>query len=59
MPFMVKLKGQKEGLIYTPPFNTQLAHALIVGIWNGGLDSPQAIASRLDELRMAVKVRPD
>jgi hypothetical protein len=51
VPFMLKLKGQKESLIYQPAFNTVLSQELILALLRGELSKPADVTAWLDRRR--------
>lgn len=51
IPFMVKLKDQKERLTYDAPFNTVLSHDLILDILQGKLAAADQVPAWLDAHR--------
>jgi arylsulfatase A-like enzyme len=55
VPFMLKLKGQREGLIYQPSFNTVLSQELILALLRGELSAPADVTAWLDRNRSIEK----
>ena len=51
IPFVVKLAGQQEPVIYDHPFNTVLTHDLLLALLRGEVSSPQTVAAWLDAHR--------
>jgi sulfatase-like protein len=51
VPFILKLKGQKEGVIYHPAFNTILSHDLILALLQGEASTPSDVTVWLDRYR--------
>jgi arylsulfatase A-like enzyme len=51
IPFLLKLKGQKESLTYDAPFNTVVSHDLILDILRGKLSAPDQVPVWLDAHR--------
>lgn len=49
IPFMLKLKGQKESLIYEKPFNTIITHDLILALMKGEISTTDDIKNWLDQ----------
>jgi hypothetical protein len=48
VPFLLKLPGQKDGVVYDRPFNTVLSHDLLLAVLRGALRDPAALAAWLD-----------
>ncbi|MBZ5594945.1 MAG: alkaline phosphatase family protein [Acidobacteriia bacterium] len=48
VPFLLKLAGQKQGLVYNGRFNAVITHDLILGVLDGKLKSPEQIVSFID-----------
>jgi hypothetical protein len=48
VPFLLKLPGQKDGVVYDRPFNTVLSHDLLLAVLRGALRDPAAVAAWLD-----------
>lgn len=44
IPFLLKLKHQREGMTYDRAFNTIVTHDLILGVLRGELTTPQEVA---------------
>lgn len=55
IPFILKLAGQKEGLIYDPAFNTVLTHDLLLALLRAEVSSPDGVVDWLDRRRSSVK----
>jgi phosphoglycerol transferase MdoB-like AlkP superfamily enzyme len=55
VPFMLKLKGQREGLIYQPSFNTVLSQELVLTLLRGELPAPADVTAWLDRNRSIEK----
>jgi len=55
VPFLLKLAGQRKGMVYDKPFNTVLTHDLILAILSGELKTPDQVAAWLDSQR----IRPE
>jgi sulfatase-like protein len=55
VPFMLKLKGQRESLIYQPSFNTVLSQELILALLRGDLSAPPDVTAWLDRNRSIEK----
>jgi hypothetical protein len=55
VPFMLKLKGQRESLIYHPSFNTVLSKELILALLRGDLSAPMEVRDWLDRNRSMEK----
>jgi hypothetical protein len=55
VPFMLKLKGQKESVIYRPSFNTVLSQDLILALLRGELSAPADVTAWLDRHRSIEK----
>jgi hypothetical protein len=51
VPFMLKLKRQRENVIYNPPFNTVLSQDLILALLRGELSTPSDVTAWLDRHR--------
>ena len=51
IPFFVKMKNQKESIIYEKPFNTIITHDLILDIIKGNIESPKDLEKWLDDSR--------
>ena len=54
VPFILKLAGQKDGVIYKPAFNTIIIHDLLLAVLRGELSSPKSVVSWLDEHRSII-----
>lgn len=48
IPFMLKLAGQKAGMVYDKPFNTILTRELLLQLLRGSLTSPSDVAAWID-----------
>jgi hypothetical protein len=55
VPFMLKLKGQRDGVIYQPSFNTVLSQELILALLRGDLSAPADVTAWLDRTRSIEK----
>ncbi|HEU0185777.1 MAG TPA: sulfatase-like hydrolase/transferase [Blastocatellia bacterium] len=55
VPFILKLKGQRESLIYQPSFNTILSQDLLLALLRGRLSTPGAVTAWLDHNRSMEK----
>jgi hypothetical protein len=55
VPFMLKLKGQRESLIYQPSFNTVLSQDLLLALLRGALSTPADVTAWLDQRRFIGK----
>ena len=53
IPFILKLAGQKEGVVYEPAFNTLVSHDLVLAILRGELASPESVVNWIDRQRAA------
>jgi arylsulfatase A-like enzyme len=51
VPFMLKLKRQRENVIYNPPFNTVLSQDLLLALLRGELSTPSDVTAWLDRHR--------
>jgi Sulfatase len=51
VPFILKLKRQREGGVYDPSFNTVLSQGLILALLQGELSTPPDVAAWLDRHR--------
>ncbi len=49
IPFLLKLAGQKNGIIYDPPFNAVLTQDLLLAILHGELSSREAVVAWLNK----------
>jgi hypothetical protein len=49
VPFILKLKGQTESVIYDKPFNTVITHDLILAIIKGEVSTAKDVQKWLDE----------
>jgi hypothetical protein len=49
IPFILKLKGQTESVIYDKPFNTVITHDLILAIIKGEVSTAKDVQKWLDE----------
>lgn len=56
VPFLIKLAGQKEQIVYNRPFNTVLAHDLVLDIFNDEISSPPSVIDWLDKNRGEYKI---
>ena len=57
VPFLLRLAGHAEGRVYEAPFNTVLAHPLMLAILNGELRTPEEVEQWLDRRRNSVKLQ--
>jgi hypothetical protein len=57
IPFLLKLKNQREGMIYDRPFNTIVTHDLILALLGGDLTTPREVATWIDQ-RPALQKTP-
>jgi hypothetical protein len=48
---LLKLKGQRAGVIYQPSFNTVLSQDLLLALLRGELSSPPDVTAWLDRHR--------
>jgi hypothetical protein len=55
VPFMLKLKGQRESLIYQSSFNTVLSQDLLLALLRGALATPADVTAWLDRNRSIEK----
>jgi hypothetical protein len=55
IPFILKLKRQKESVIYQPSFNTVLSQDLLLALLRGELHTPPDVTAWLDRNRSTVK----
>jgi hypothetical protein len=51
VPFLLKLSGQKEGVVYQPEFNTVLTAELVLAILRGEISTIESLKSWLEEHR--------
>jgi hypothetical protein len=51
VPFLLKLRGQKEGLVYQPEFNTVLTAGIVLGILRGEISSVESLNTWLEQHR--------
>lgn len=51
IPFLLKLKGQKQSLTYDAPFNTVVSHDLVLDVLRGKLAAPDQVPTWLDAHR--------
>jgi hypothetical protein len=52
VPFMLKLAGQEEGVIYNQDFNTVLTHDLILALLKNELSNPEDVVKWIDNNRL-------
>lgn len=57
IPFLLKLAGSKERIEYNEPFNTVLAHGLMLDILNGQVVTGQQAAEWIGQRRGTVKLQ--
>lgn len=57
IPFLLRLAGQAQGLSYEAPFNTVLAHPLMLAILKEELRTPQAVKQWIEQHRSEVKLQ--
>ncbi|HZF40376.1 MAG TPA: sulfatase-like hydrolase/transferase [Blastocatellia bacterium] len=55
VPFLLKLKRQKESVIYQPSFNTVLSQDLLLALLRGELSAPADVTAWLDRHRSIEK----
>jgi Sulfatase len=55
VPFMLKLKKQRAGVIYQPSFNTVLSQDLLLALLRGELSAPPDVTAWLDRHRSIEK----
>ncbi len=55
VPFILKLAGQKEGVVYEPAFNTILTHNLFLALLRGEVGGPKSVMAWLDQHRSKVE----
>jgi hypothetical protein len=55
VPFMLKLKKQRAGVIYQPSFNTVLSQDLLLALMRGELSAPPDVTAWLDRHRSIEK----
>jgi hypothetical protein len=49
IPFLLKMRGQTEGVTYQRKFNTVVSHDLVLAILRGDLTTPQEVVRWLDQ----------
>jgi arylsulfatase A-like enzyme len=49
VPFLLKLRGQKDGVVYEPAFNTVLTADILLAILRGEISSVDSLKSWLDQ----------
>lgn len=57
VPFILKLAGENQGVIYEPAFNTVLSHDLILAILSGEVTKKEDVVLWLDRHRSSVESR--
>jgi hypothetical protein len=55
VPFIFKLKRQRESVVYQPSFNTVLSQDLLLALLRGELSTPSDVTAWLDRRRSTVK----
>ena len=55
VPFVLKLAGQKKGVVYEPAFNTILTHDLFLALLSGEVSGVDSVVSWLDQHRSKVE----
>ncbi len=58
VPFLLKMPGQREGISYTEPFNTSLAHDLVLAVLAGQVADGPAVMRWLDAHRRDTPFTP-
>ncbi|MGH9491857.1 MAG: sulfatase-like hydrolase/transferase, partial [Terriglobales bacterium] len=49
VPFLVKMAGQKQGIVYQPPLRSLIAHDLTLAVLRGELSQPEQATRWLDQ----------
>jgi hypothetical protein len=54
IPFLVKMAGQKQGIVYSPPLRSLIAHDLVLAVLRGELSQPDQVTRWLDQRVMPI-----
>ena len=49
IPFLVKMAGQKQEVVYTPPLRSMIAHDLTLAVLRGELSQPEQVVRWFDQ----------